>query len=176
MSVCWRVYPRSRPPDAVALDIAASFQAVKAQIESPTNQKTSNQVLALIRPELEARGFDVENPAKKVRLDVPVLFGENGRAEKTYRVDAWNRTARAVLEVESGAAFDAHRFHKDLLEACVMADIGLFCIAVKNEYRPKRFKESHSSQRDYAAGVTFLETLYASRMRLPLDAVMILGY
>jgi hypothetical protein len=176
MSIRWQLYPRSRPPDEVAHEIASSFSAVSTSIESPANQKTSNQVLAHVRPHLEGYGFKVENPAKRIRLDVPVLFGMNGKPEKTYRVDAWHIEKGAVLEVESGAAMDAHRFHKDLLEASVMADINFFCIAVKNEYRPRRFEEARPSQRDFETAKVFLDSLYASRMMLPLDAVMLLGY
>ena len=169
MAIRWQLFPKSRPPDQVAFDIAASFVAVQGQVETPTNQSTSNQVLAAVRPGLQSYGFEVES--RGVSLDVPVLFGLNGRPSKTYRVDAWNRDANAVIEVESGAAMDAHRFHKDLL-----ADVDFFCIAVKNEYRPKRFAAERASQRDFDSALVFLETLYASRMRLPLDAVMLLGY
>jgi hypothetical protein len=178
MGIRWQTYPRSSTPSDVAKSIAASFLDVADQIETPTNQpKNSNSVLARVRPGLEARGFEVETPgAQGTRLEVPVLFGFQGKPDKRFRVDAWHREDKAVLEVEGGGAIDAHRFHKDLLEGCMLADVDVLCIALMNEYRPARFAEARASQRDFESAVTFLESLYASRLQLPMRTVMVLGY
>ena len=55
---------------------------------------------------------------KKVR--VPVLFGRNGKAAKTFEVDAYSQATRTVIEVEAGRAVVNNQFLKDLFEACVM--------------------------------------------------------
>ena len=60
---------------------------------------------------------------KHQKVSVPVLFGRNGRVEKSFDVDAWHKEERFVLEVEAGRATINHQFLKDMFEACMMHDV-----------------------------------------------------
>ena len=89
MNIRWRVFPTSTPPLPLASAIAKVFEGQLPAIGTPANQLTSNEVLAFVRPGLKDLGFQVEEPGKGGRISVPVLFGENGKATKSYLVHAW---------------------------------------------------------------------------------------
>lgn len=138
---------------------------------------SSNEMLAQLKPHLEGCGFRVES-GKKIdeRIDVPVLFGENGSVEKAFFADALSADNKTVIEVEAGRAVFNNQFLKDIFQACLMTEVEYLVIAVLNEYY------FHSSgkkcvHRDYYEVKTFLETMYASnRLQLPLKGILIIGY
>ncbi len=135
--------------------------------------RVSNDVLALLRPHLEACGYDVEKgKGRDEKIDVPVLFGENNEIDKSFYADAINRKQRIVVEVEAGRAVRNNQFLKDIFQACMMFDIEYLVIAVLNEYTG-----GGATTRDYNEVKTFLETLYVSnRLRLPLKGILLIGY
>jgi hypothetical protein len=130
-------------------------------------------VLALLRPHLEACGYDVEKgKGRDEKIDVPVLFGENNAIDKSFYADAVNREHRIVIEVEAGRAVRNKQFLKDIFQACMMFDIEYLVIAVLNEYTG-----GGAITHDYNEVKTFLETLYVSnRLRLPLKGILLIGY
>jgi hypothetical protein len=99
---------------------------------------------------------------------VPVLFGLNGKLEKSFEADAFNSTEGFVVEVEAGRGVTNYQFLKDLFQACMMHEVYYLAIAVRNIYRKnKNFEVVHR----------FVDTLYASnRLQLPLKGVLIIGY
>lgn len=138
-----------------------------------SNVTECNDVLALLRPHLEACGYDVEKgKGRDEKIDVPVLFGENNEIDKSFYADAVNREHRIVIEVEAGRAVRNNQFLKDIFQACMMFDIEYLVIAVLNEYTG-----GGATTRDYHEVKTFLETLYVSnRLRLPLKGILLIGY
>jgi hypothetical protein len=158
--------------------VADAFLAAEPDIgSSRENQLRSNAVLAAIRPHLEARSFIVEKPGALGRVAVPVLWGENGRVDKSFNVDAWNRDRRTVVEIEAGRAVDSQGFLKDLFEASAMPEVEYACIAVMNEYWPDAAKNTGRPKRNYDQIMRFLEVLFASqRFVLPLKGIMLIGY
>ncbi len=63
----------------------------------------SNDVLALLGPDLREMGFQVEASKKKVdKLQRPVFFGENGNPTLKYEIDAYHEGWRCGLEVKAG--------------------------------------------------------------------------
>ncbi|MSQ22600.1 MAG: hypothetical protein EXR53_04740 [Dehalococcoidia bacterium] len=114
-------------------------------------------------------GFKVEQGrTKEYRIDIPVLFGRGGRIEKAFQTDAYNEEEGVVVEVEAGRGVLNYQFLKDLFEACMMSDVRYAALAVRNSYK----KSS-----DFETVSTFFETLYvSSRLRLPLDEVLVIGY
>jgi hypothetical protein len=48
------------------------------------------------------------------KIHVPVLFGANGKVEKSFDADAYSPKAGFVLEVEAGRAVANNQFLKDL--------------------------------------------------------------
>lgn len=165
----WAYYPASsRAPD-LARAIVSAFEAVEPQIASAKNSHNSSAVLSKVAGGLVAAGFRVESGKKKAeRLNVPVLFGRNGKVEKAFDADAYHEAEGFVLEVEAGRAVDNNQFLKDLFQACMMQDVRYAAIAVRNTYR---------GSDDFNTVCRFFSTLYASsRLRLPIEGVLVVGY
>ena len=64
---------------------------------------TSDDVLAVVRPDLVALGFEVEAGKKKEeKIERPVFYGENGVPAVRYEIDAYHAEWRCGMEVEAG--------------------------------------------------------------------------
>lgn len=165
----WMYYPKSRRPTSLALTVVIAFEPVSAEIDSTIFDLPSNQVLASVAPHLSAAGFSVELGKKaKEKISVPVLFGLNGRLEKSFDADAYRATDGFVIEVEAGRGVVNNQYLKDLFQACMMHDVSHLAIAVRNVYRKSQ---------DFERVCRFFNTLYASqRLTLPLDGILIIGY
>ncbi len=115
----------------------------------------------------------MESGKKKIeKVQVPVLYGNNGRVDKAFEADAHHVSGKFVIEVEAGRGVVNNQFLKDLFQACMMDEVEYLAIAIRNVYESAGYK-SH----DFERVVTFFETLYASeRMKLPLKGILIIGY
>lgn len=163
-------FPKNRRIDPISEQIVEAFEAIASDIDSATHAKQeSNEVLAKVCPGLEACGFVVEKGKKKEDLiHVPVLFGVNGKVEKSFEADAYLKSAQYVIEVEAGRAVVNYQFLKDFFEACTMNETEKLCIAVRNDYR---------GADDFAKVCTFFDSLYASgRLGIPLSGILVVGY
>lgn len=162
-------FPRSTRSTPLALSVVAAFEAVAAQIDSATHDLPSSDVLALAAPHLAAAGFTVELGKKAAqKINVPVLFGLNGRLEKSFDADAYHPAGGFVVEVEAGRGVVNNQFLKDLFQACMMHDVFYLAIAVRNVYKGRQ---------DFDVVCRFLSTLYASqRLQLPLRGILVVGY
>ena len=165
----WMYFPKNRKPDDISKQVVSAFEAIAADIDSDTHTYKSDNVLAIVCPGLEACGFIVEKSKHKEDLiSVPVLFGQNGRIEKSFEADAWMESAQYVIEVEAGRAVVNYQFLKDFFEACTMSDIDKLCIAVRNTYK---------GANDFVKVCTFFEAMYASgRLGVPLSGILVVGY
>lgn len=165
----YQFFPRSRGVVDEIGDVIECFKAIEAEIDSSTKNLVSNEVLAVVRPFLESKGFCVEAGKKSEdKIDVPVLFGTNNKIDKSFNADALSKDGKIVIEVEAGQATENHRFLKDIFEACMMFDVEYLVLAVRNTYR---------SHKDFQRIYTFLETLYISnRIKLPLKGILLIGY
>lgn len=166
----WQYFPKHSPAPSALMSVIQCFNDVEQQIQSKDNVgQTSNEVLAKLRPGLQSIGFQVETgKTTEAKIKVPVLFGANGKVEKSFEADGYNPSEKIVIEVEAGRGVVNFQFLKDLFQACVMQDVDYAVIAVRNDYR---------GSDDFSKVVSFLETLYASqRLRLPLSGVLIIGY
>ena len=102
------------------------------------------------------------------KISIPVLFGMNGKAAKSFEADAYHSHFKLVLEVEAGRAVTNYQFLKDIFQASVMVDVDYLCIAVRNIYRKSA---------DFNKVYMFLDTLYTSgRIRFPLKGILVVGY
>lgn len=168
--ISWQHFPKHSPCSAFLRDIVACFEEVSSEIASLKNVgQVSNDVLAKVRPGLEQLGFMVEaSKLAEGKIKVPVLYGANGKVEKSFDADAFHPQQKVVVEVEAGRGVTNYQFLKDLFQACVMQDVEYVVIAVRLDYR---------GSSDYAKVVTFIETIYASnRLILPLKGILIVGY
>ena len=172
----YQFFPRSHGLTEEMRQVVECFRTVDA-LKSKEEHLKSNDMLELLRPYLENLKFKVETGKKKeAKIDVPVLFGENGEIDKSFYADALSDDGRIVVEVEAGRAVRNNQFLKDVFQACMMFDVEYLIIAVLNEYHfSSNGKEIVS--RDYAEIKTFLETMYVSnRIRLPLKGILVVGY
>jgi hypothetical protein len=165
----WQVFPKNQPPTKILNEVIECFKKIEATISSDTHQFESIRVLAILRPCLEKIGFLVETGKKTAqKIRVPVLFGRQGKVEKSFEADAYDEKERVVLEVEAGRAVTNYQFLKDLFQACMMQNVDYLVIAVRNIYKGKK---------DCETVINHFETLYSSdRMKLPLKAVLVIGY
>lgn len=165
----WLHYPKSLTPTELSKSVVRVFEDASNAIDSSDHQLNSNEVLGQVAKGLMGLGFEVETGKKKgQKIHVPVLFGLNGRIEKSFEADAYHRQEDFVLEVEAGRAVANNQFLKDLFQACMMHDVEYLAIAVRNHYKKSQ---------DFERVVGFFDTLYASnRLRLPLKGVLIIGY
>ena len=96
----------------------------KVDEEKGTQQLTSNDMLALLRPHLEAIDFTVEKgKAADEQIFVPVLFSENDTVDKFFAADALSNDHKIVIEVEAGRAVFNNQFLKDIFQACMMYEV-----------------------------------------------------
>ncbi|WP_099363781.1 hypothetical protein [Fredinandcohnia onubensis] len=166
----WQYFPKSDIIPKDLLDIVNVFNKNHHRFDSDLFTFKSNDVLALVTEDLESLGFEVEKGKSKGKtIEVPVLFGPNGKLEKSFKADAYKSDSGIVLEVEAGRAFMNNQFLKDLFQACMMQNVDYLVIAVRNIYL-ERYK-------DFESIITFFDTLYASRrLTLPLKGILIIGY
>lgn len=175
MTIRFQFFPKALAIPPHLKDVVSSFEEVASKIETPKNQLNSNEVLEFVRPGLEFINFEVEksgsNSHKVIR---PVLFGEQGKIEKSFVVDGFEPISKTVIEVEAGRGVANHQFLKDFFEACVIQDVDYLVIAVCKGYQPKSFKNPVN---DFETVTTFFDTLYTSnRLVIPLKGLLVIGY
>jgi hypothetical protein len=165
----YQLFPKSQQISSDLLAVVNAFQTCEDQISSQTKELSSNEVLAVLADSLEKIGFTIEKSKKKEdKIKIPVLFGRNGNLEKSFDADGVNLTTKTVIEVEAGRGVTNYQFLKDLFQACMMQDIEVLIIAIRNSYK---------GNSDFETVVTFFDTLYVSgRLSLPLKRILIIGY
>lgn len=173
----YQFFPRSHGVTAQIREIINCFIDVDEH-RDPCVHLKSNEMLALVRPGLEALHFTVETgKAAGEQIYVPVLFGENNQVDKSFAADAWSEDHKIVIEVEAGRAVANNQFLKDIFQACMMYEVEYLVIAVLNEYSINSSSGKTHTTYDYQTVKTFLETLYVSnRLQLPLKGILLIGY
>lgn len=165
----FQFYPRSVGMTEPITSVVDCFQRADEQIASPKNCLSSDGVLKIVRPHLEAAGFRVEiGKHRDQKIKVPVLFGLNNTIDKYFDADAISSDGTIVVEIEAGRALDNYQFLKDIFQASLMYGVEYLVIAVRNDYR---------GTNTFARIAVFLETLYVSnRIQLPLRGILLIGY
>jgi hypothetical protein len=150
-------------------EVISCFEREVGNIESPTYNLSSNNVLGRVRPHLENLGFRCEiGKARDEKIQVPVLFGVDNKIDKSFHADAISADGKIVIEIEAGRATENNQFLKDIFQACMMFGVEYLVVVVRNEYR---------GHKDFEIVHTFLETLYISnRLHLPLKGILLIGY
>ena len=111
----YQFFPRSRGVTQEIQEVINSFMAVEQQITSETSELKSNEVLQIVRPYLEQLEYTVESgKGVNEKIDVPVLFGQDNKIDKSFYADALSADGRIVIEVEAGRATENNQFLKDL--------------------------------------------------------------
>jgi hypothetical protein len=169
MAIRWQHFPRSTPPSALSRQIITVFESRLGLITSSEHKHGSDHVLSLLADGLREIGFEVERGKKKDdQIAIPVLFGENGRVEKSFSADGYHPQMRYMLEVEAGRGVTNYQFLKDLFQACACENVDALGIALRNDYR---------GSDDFARACAFIDAVFSSRrFTLPLREVLIIGY
>lgn len=165
----YQLFPRSINILPEIKTVINCFEKNYDKIKSPENKLSSNDVLKVIKPELEKINFKVESGKTQIdKIKIPVLFSLNNKIDKFFDADAVSEDQRIVIEVEAGRAYVNNQFLKDIFQACMMPNVEYLILAVRNDYR------GHD---DFKNIFAFLETLYInSRLQLPLKGIILIGY
>lgn len=166
----YQFFPKTKQMPEHLQRVVNAFQNIYTSIDSEHENLKSNEVLAVVAPQLSEISFNVECQGNKI--SVPVLFGRNGAVAKSFEADAYHKDTKTVIEVEAGRALTNHQFLKDLFEACMMNEAEYLVIAVRNLYVTKS-----SANKDFEKIEQFFDTLYQSdKLQLPLSGILLIGY
>lgn len=175
----WSSYPKNqRPPLWVdqAVQVVSSQEAAISTATAKTGL-SSDQVLQHLAPGLVALGYLVEtgkSAAQKIRR--PVLFGENGVPDVSYEIDAFHDTHGIAVEVEAGRGARGNATYRDIVRTSLILDAANFVLMVPIAYRHNS-GEKEVAVRAYDDTRIQLDAIFASsRLRLPFDMVLLIGY
>ena len=172
-------YPRTEAAAWFIPDVVAAFRNSEAEIctQRLTKGLTSDGVLAVLRPALIKLGFEVEaSKFAKDKIKRPVFFGENGKPDLQFEVDAFHLEWRCGLEIEAGRGWLGGAIFRDLVQALVMVDVDWLILAVANTYRFKNKSGGEVISRDYPHATAVAEALYGhNRIKMPYKLIVI-GY
>lgn len=173
----WKFYPlNTTPPEWVGevVNVVNRAEMRISTVDAYTGLN-SDQVLSELRNGLEALGFEVEkgkSAGDKVRRTV--LYGENGRPEVNYEIDAFNDYLGAALEVEAGRGAANNADYRDIVRTALILDAQYLILMQPYAYRSKA---SASPSHAYASTRAQLDAIYQSRrLLLPFDGVLLIGY
>ena len=177
-AIRFTTFPRTESPADFLSDLVEVFERHESEISTSELAKglTSDEVLALLRPDLVEVGFTVEaGKRSEQKIRRPVFFGENAQPSLQYEIDAWHPEWRAGLEIEAGRAWMGNAVYRDLIQALVMVNLEHLILAVPNAYKYKSGGRDVSSN-DYENTVAVAEALYGhSRIRMPFS-LCVVGY
>lgn len=110
------------------------------------------------------------------KIQRPVLFGEKGRPEVMYEIDAFHDNLGIAVEVEAGRGAKGNADYRDIVRRSLLLDANFFVLMMPISYRYRSGgKEMTASA--YAKSRDQLSAIYASqRLRLPFDGVLLIGY
>ncbi len=166
-------FPRSTSPPEWVTQVVGAFRDAREQIDtSAGNHRESNEVLKILRPELEGAGFDVERDGKKIPR--PVLYGEGGRPSTEFRIDAYNPSTHVVMEVEAGRGAMSNAVYRDIIRMALIVDAQYAVIAVPLRYQSGKRKTVAPA---YRTGRDLVDSIYTSaRLALPFKGLLFVGY
>lgn len=165
----YQLFPRSFGITEQVREVILCFEKNHHLIDSYNFNLNSNEVLEIVRLDLESIDFTIEkSKSKDDKIRVPVLFGLNSKIDKFFDADGISADLKIVLEVEAGRAYRNNQFLKDIFQACMMPSVEYLVLAVRNTY---------SGTDDFVSIFAFLETLYINgRLQLPLKGIVLIGY
>jgi hypothetical protein len=172
----WIYYPRSTIPAPWCEQVASAFLNQRGALDTIAKHNKSNDVLQIVRLELEALGFRVEGGVEEPTIHRPVLFGEGGKPEQKYQIDAYHPEGGIGLEVEAGRSLRGNAIYRDLIQASLMVDVQCFALCVPLRYR-FNVKGKECEDKPYEATNNIVGALYASgRLQFPFKGLLLLGY
>lgn len=173
----WKYYPlNSRPPEWVGevVNVVNRAELQISTVDAHTGL-SSDDVLAALRPGLEALDFEVESgKGAKQKVRRTVLFGENGRPEVNYDIDAFNDYLGAAVEVEAGRGAANNADYRDIVRTSLILDAKFLILMQPYAYRSSA---TATPMHAYANSRAQLDAIYTSRrLVLPFEGVLLIGY
>lgn len=179
----WSYFPRNARPETWALELTEAVKLHRSTLDTTemstvgVAKLTSDEVFGVLRPSLQSLGFKVESgKARGQRIERPVLFGDNGRQEVKYEIDAFHDELGIAVEVEAGRGAMSNAAYRDIVRASLLLDADYFVLMMPIEYRYTSngrvsMVEAFATTRDQ------LSAVFASRrLQLPFSAVLLVGY
>jgi hypothetical protein len=171
-------FPRTLPPPPFISGVVSLFRSKYAKIATGSLQKglTSDGVLLVLRDQLLGLGFEVEASKRTTdKIKRPVYFGEDGKPDLQYEVDAYHPGWHCGLEVEAGRAWMGNAVYRDLIQALVMVNLDHLILAVPNSYKYMS-NDKPCVSHDYDNTVAVANAIYGhTRIVMPF-ALTVLGY
>jgi hypothetical protein len=171
-------FPRTKSPPTWVAEVLGVFRKHRDKIDTKSAPHSiSDEVLAILRPDLERIGFKVESGKRQTeKLLRPVLFGEMGSHDVKYEIDAFQETNKIVLEVEAGRSIMGNAIFRDIIQMSLMVDADHAVIAMPQVYRYKSGGKTMTN-RAYEDGFGILDALWSSdRLHLPFKGLLLVGY
>lgn len=175
----WSYFPRNTRPPAWAHELVGAVALARPVIDtSPlpaasSERLTSDSVLSILRPDMESLGYVVESGKQaSQRIRRPVLFGDNGRPEVSYEIDAFHDELGIAVEVEAGRGAMSNADYRDIIRMSLLLDAEYMVLMTPAIYRfGKTSTNAFERTRDQ------MSAIYASeRLRLPFRGVLLIGY
>ena len=138
MYIRFSTFPRTQTPPTFLEKLIDQFEEHSQEVGTVHRERglTSEELLAVLRPDLIDLGFEVEAGKRtEDKIMRPVFFGENAQPELQYQVDAWHPEWLAGLEIEAGRAWMGNAVYRDLIQALLMVDMEHLILAVPQMYR-----------------------------------------
>ena len=178
MQVRFSTFPRTQTPPAFVAGVVDVFERHSGKIGTAQTEKglKSDQVLAVLRPDLVVLGFDVEAGKRtEDKIKCPVFFDKNAQPELQYEIDAWHPEWRTGLEVEAARAWMGNAIYRDLIQALFMVEMDHLLLAVPQAYHYKS-RERVITSKDYEKNLPVAQALYGhSRITMPFS-LCVIGY
>lgn len=178
----WSYFPRNARPPQWALDVVEVTQLVEAKIHTrdagkEKDETSSDAVLAQLAPGLQALGFAVEKgKSADSKIRRPVLFGDDGRVELAYEIDAFHDTLGVAVEVEAGRGAMNGADFRDIVRTSLLLDATYLAMWLPNIYHYK-VKGRPMTKMAFESTRGTLEAIYASRrLKLPFEGILVVGY
>ncbi len=166
-----QLFPKHLKISGELTSTISAFHVLQDKISSLDGDSIlkSNEVLEIVCEELEKLNYKVETSKKSDGLiEVPVMFGLNGKPEKQFLADALSSDGKIVIEVEAGRAYTNNQFLKDIFQASMMVDVEYLVLAVRNHYRKSD---------DFTKIYRFIDVMYLTgRIKLDLKGILLIGY
>ena len=170
-------YPRWQSPATWTSRVIHAFESCRLSIDSADHDHKSDEVLNLLRPELENAGFIVErDKTHDGKLYRPVFFADNGRPERQYEIDAYHPGELVALEVEAGRSTLGNAIYRDIIQVSLLVGVKYAAVAVPMTYRYVAGGRAKTNLA-YAECRSILDAIYGGRrLQLPVEGFLLIGY
>lgn len=151
--------------------------AARGSIDTTAAHNKSDVVLGHLTPGLAGLGYSVELGKKAVdKICRPVLFGEYGKPQLSYDLDAFHDGLGVAVEIEAGRGAQNNADYRDIIRTALVLDAKFLALVMPVEYH---YQQSGKGMIKYAYQGTRnqLDTIYASdRLVLPFEGLLLVGY